>query len=438
MRFLLPRINAVLLSLLLSSPAWAIDPQAQVAPIDDIVAVVNSDVITQNELDQRTLSIEKQLQRQGTPLPEADILRKQVLERMITDRLQTQFAKESGIRVDDTQLELAIKRVASANNFPSVEAFRERLAHDGVDYGKFREDIRNEIAISQIREREVDSKLFISESEVDNYLANQTKQAGKNDEFHLAHIFIGIPEQASADVIRASSQRASEALDKLRNGADFAQVAAGYSDAKDGLTGGDLGWRPADRIATQFLDAIKDLQPGQTTQVLRSPNGFHIVKLLEKRSRDLPAVIVQTHARHILIRTSQLVPESEAKRRLLEIKKAIDNGADFAEQARINSEDGSAKQGGDLGWLNPGDTVTEFENAMNSLPLGAVSDPVQTGFGWHLIEVTERRRTDVTEAQKRQQARQAIRALKSDEAWQDWLRQLRDRAYIEYRIEQPN
>jgi peptidyl-prolyl cis-trans isomerase SurA len=307
-----------------------------------------------------------------------------------------------------------------------------------VDFKKFREEIRSEIIATRLREREVDSKLVISDSEIENYLATQDKQPDKGEEYQLAHILVLVPEQASADKIQASRQRAEQALEQLRGGAEFAQIAAEFSDAKDALQGGSLGWRPADRVPALFLDALQKMHHGEISPILRSPNGFHILKLVEQRSKGIPQVITQTHARHILIKTSELVSENEAKNRLLEIKLRIETGADFAEQAKRYSEDGSAAQGGDLGWISPGDTVPEFEDAMNALQEGQVSGAVQSGFGSHLIQVLERRNADVSVEQKKQQARMAIRTFKSDEAYQDWLRQLRDRAYVEYRLDGQN
>ncbi|MCR4299212.1 MAG: peptidylprolyl isomerase [Gallionella sp.] len=415
--------------------AQKIDPQKQVAVIDSVVAVVNDDVITRQELNERLRVVIGQLQKQGTPLPAPDVLEKQMLERMITDMLQAQFAKETGIRVDDTQLDLAITRIAQQNSFPSLAEFRTRLEAEGVDFKKFREDIRSEIISTRLREREVESKLVISDTEVDSYLANKARMGGAKEEFHLAHILVVVPERASAADIQAAHDKAEQALNQLKNGADFAQVAAGYSDAKDALKGGDLGWRPGDRIPPMFTNELQNLQPGQTTAVLRSSNGFHILKLIEKRSDSAPVVITQTHARHILIKTSEIVSESEAKKRLMEIKARIEGGADFAEQARRYSQDGSAQQGGDLDWLSPGQTVVEFEEVMNRLQPGMIGT-AQTQFGWHLIQVIERRDTDVSEQQERQQARLAIGTFKSDEQYQDWLRQLRDRAFIEYRLEE--
>ena len=402
-------------------------------PIDEIMVIVNDDVITRHELDTRMATVVGQLKKQGTPLPEAAVLNKQILERMIGDLLQQQFAKETGLKIDDTQLDKALLRIAQQNQLASLANFRAKIEQDGVDYNKFREEIRTEILTSRLREREIDSKLVISDNEIENYIANQSKQVGKGEELNLAHIMIVVPEQASAEKIQTYKLRAEQALSKLNGGAPFAQVAAGYSDASDALQGGNLGWRSADRLPAMFVEAIQKLHPGELSAILRSPNGFHILKLVDRRSKDAPVVISQTHARHILIKTSELVPENEAKSRLSEVKQRIDKGADFAEQAKLYSEDGSAPQGGDLGWLSPGDTVTEFESAMDALKPGQISGLVQSGFGWHLIQVLERRSADVSAEQKKMQARNAIRAFRSDEAFQDWLRQLRDRAFIEYR-----
>jgi peptidyl-prolyl cis-trans isomerase SurA len=427
-------LSAILLS---SSPAFAgaqIDPQLQVATIDAVIAVVNDDVITQHELDERLRTVIAQLKKQGTPLPEQAVLEKQILERMITEMLQTQYAKESGVRVDDTQLDLSLTRIAQQNNFQTLAEFLVKLESDGVNVKKFREEIRSEIVSTRLREREVESKLVISDTEVDNYLSNKEKMVLENEEYHLAHILVVVPEQASADKIRAAHDRAELALAQLSSGASFAQVTAGFSDAKDALKGGDLGWRQGDRIPPLFLTELQTLQPGQNTGVLRSPSGFHILKLVEKRNGSAAVVITQTHARHILIKTSEIVSEAEAQKRILEIKQRIDGGAGFAEQAKRYSQDGSAQQGGDLDWLSPGQTVPEFEEAINKLKIGETG-MVQTQFGWHLIEVLERRNTDVSEQQKRQQARVSIGSFKSEELYQDWLRQLRDRAFVEYRLD---
>lgn len=399
--------------------------------IDRVIVVVNDDVITRKELDEKMLETVSMLKKQGTSLPPAEVLEKQLQERMINDLVQLQFARDSGVRVDDAQLDLAIKRIAEQNKFAGLSEFRARLESEGMDYAKYREEVRNEMIFTRLREREVESKLLIGDSEVDSYLANKAKMGSNTEEFHLAHILVVVPEQASAEKIQASRARADQAYAQLQAGVDFAQVAAGSSDAKDALTGGDLGWRASDRLPPAFLDLLGKLQPGQNTTVIRSANGFHILKLIAKRTGNAPVVITQTHARHILIKTSEIMSDAEAKKRVLEIKQRIDSGADFAEQAKRYSEDGSAQQGGDLDWLSPGQTVKEFEDEMNKLQPQQIG-AVQSQFGWHLIQVLERRTTDVSVQQQRQQARMAIGMLKSDEQYQDWLRQLRDRAFVEY------
>jgi len=408
--------------------------QRQVGVIDTIVAVVNDDVITRYELGERLRMVVAQLKNQDIPLPPTSVLEKQLLERMVMNKLQVQYAWESGIRVDDTQLNLSITRIGQQNGFSSLAEFRGKLELDGVEYQQFREEIRNEIIFTRLREREVESRIVISDTEVDNYLANKARLGSEGEEFRLAHILVLVPENASARNIQGAKDKAEQALAQLTGGADFAQAAASFSDADDALKGGDLGWRTGNRIPPLFMNALQAMRPGQTSEILRSPNGFHILRLIEKRSGDVPIVITQTHARHILIKTSEIVSESEARKRILEIQERIEDGADFAEQARRYSQDGSAQQGGDLDWLSPGKTVPEFEDAMNKLKLNEIG-AVRSQFGWHLIEVLERRSADVSDQQKRQQARVAIGTFKSDEQYQDWQRQLRDRSFVEYRLE---
>jgi len=402
-------------------------------PLDRIVAVVNDDVITQYELNDHIQLIVSQLKKQGTPLPPQNVLERQLLERLIVDRVQLQYAKETGLRVDDTQLEKTLERIAE-NNKMSLQSMRETLERDGVNFNHFREEIRNEIILARLKEREVDNKVVVTDSEIANYLKSQAA-LGKEDEFNLAHILVMVPDQASPEQIQNKRARAELALEQIKKGADFGQIAVSFSDASDALQGGALGWRPAGRLPPLFLEALRSMQPGDVSSVLRSANGFHIIKLLDKRGKDATIEVQQSHVRHILIKTSELMSESEARTRLLNLKERLENGADFAELARVNSEDGSAAQGGDLGWIGPGDTVPEFERAMNALKIGQISDPVRSPFGWHLIEVLERRKQDVTHDRERLLARQALRARKADEAYEEWLRQLRDSAYVEYHLD---
>nr|MBL8409812.1 peptidylprolyl isomerase [Dechloromonas sp.] len=401
---------------------------------DHIVAVVGNEVITYYELRTRLDSALKQLQKQGTPLPPQDVLERQMLERLIMDRIQLQYAAENGMRVDDAQLDQAIGRIAASNKL-TVQQFRQALDRDGIEYAKFREEIRNELTTVRLREREVDSKLVISDGEIDNYLANQAANGG-GEEYQLAHILLRAPESASPEQLQKLRLRGEQALKRARAGENFAELTAAFSDAPDALQGGNLGWRPLDRLPQLYAETAARLEPDTVSDLLRSSAGFHIVKLVAKRGGSAPASVQQTRARHILIRVNEVMSETEARRKLENVRERIANGVDFAEQARLYSQDGSAAKGGELGWLNPGDTVPEFERAMTALKPGELSPVVQSPFGMHLIEVLERRERDVSAERQRAVARQAIRDRKLDEAYQDWLRQMRDRAYVENRLQE--
>ena len=406
----------------------------RVIEADRIVAVVGDDVITYFDLRTRLAAALKQLQKQGTPLPPQDELERQMLERLIMERTQLQYARESGLKIDDTQLDQAIGRIAAGNKM-TPQQFRTALEKDGVQYAQFREEIRNEMVTVRLREREVDSKLIVSDGEIDNYLADQAAKGG-GEEYQLAHILLRAPESASPEQLQKLRLRGEQALKRAQAGENFAELTATFSDAPDALKGGDLGWRPLDRLPALYAEVSARLQPGQVSELLRSSAGFHIVKLINKRGGSMPASVQQTHARHILVRINEVVSEAEARRKLESVRERIANGVDFAEQARLYSQDGSAAKGGDLGWLSPGDTVPEFERAMDALKVNEISPVIQTPFGMHLIQVQERREQDVSAERKRGAARQALRERKLDDAYQDWLRQLRDRTYVENRLEE--
>lgn len=408
---------------------------SRIVPVDRIVAVVNDEVITQNDLNERVALVVRQFQRSGGQLPPADTLNRQILERMINDLLQVQLAKENGIKVDDATLDRTIERIAQENNMP-VADFRAALERDGIRYSRFRDDIRSEILLARLREREVENQIVVTDAEVETELSRESKEKTGNSEFRLAHILVTVPAQATAEQIEQRRRRAVLALSELRRGADFAQMAATYSDAPDGLQGGNLGWRDSARLPALFLETLERLQPNEVSDVLRSPNGFHILKLLEKRGKAAAAGVQQTHVRHILLRAREGLSEGEAREKLQRLRERIVGGADFAELAKVNSEDASGPKGGDLGWVAAGDTVPEFERVMNALRDGEVSQPVQTPFGWHLVQVLERRSDELSEDRKKVAARQAIRARKADEAYQDWLRQMRDRAFVENRYDE--
>jgi peptidyl-prolyl cis-trans isomerase SurA len=407
--------------------------------VDRIVAVVNKEVVTSTELADQVATAERQLSRQGTSLPDHATLERQVLEHLILVKAQLQLARDSGIRVDDTQIDRAIERIAQRNNM-SVGDFRRTLERDGVLFDKFRSDVRDQIILARLREREVDDKIQVSDSEVDLFL-EQNKESAQDSklEYNVAHILVRLPDQASPEQIEAARTRAEKARAEALGGGDFAKLAASYSDGPDALKGGALGWRAADRLPELFSAALKNMKPGEVSEVLRSPAGFHLLKLLDRRevSGEAGPPIKQTHVRHILIRTNEAVSEADARRRLEDLRERIvRGGADFAELARLHSEDGSAARGGDLGWVYPGDTVPDFERAMDALKPGEISQPVKTPFGWHLIQVLERRTAGMSAERRRLLARQALRERKADEAYQEWLRQLRDQTYVEMHLDE--
>ena len=431
-------LRVLILSCCCVGLAAAQAPRRQVAeplPADRIVAVVNDEVITLYELRARLEQAVKQLKKQGTPVPARDVLEQQMLERLVMDKVQLQQAKETGVKVDDAQLEQALQRIAAGNKM-SLAQLREALLKDGIVFSKFREEIRNEMTIARIREREVENKIAISEGEIDNYLAENSASSGGREEYEVAHILLRTPESASPEQIQRIKAKADQVFERVGKGEDFSQLAASFSDAPDGLQGGSLGMRPRERLPAIFLDAVVKLKPGEVAPVLRSPNGFHLVKLVAKRGGTVAAAVEQTHVRHILIKVNEVVSEADAKHKLEGLYERIKNGGNFAELARLFSQDGSASKGGDLGWIYPGDTVPEFERAMNELKPGEVSRPVQSPFGFHLIEVLERRVQDVSSDRQRAAARQVLRERKMDEAYQDWLRQVRDRAYVELRLDE--
>jgi peptidyl-prolyl cis-trans isomerase SurA len=416
-------------------------PRTQLA--DAIIAVVNNEVITRHELIERTRMVERRMKNQGVALPPPAEFQRQLLERMIVDRAQLQLAKEFGIRVDDTMLDRAISRIAEQNKMP-LQDFRNQLEREGTPFNRFREEIREEILMQRLREREVDNKIQISESEVENYLAEERGSTQAQQEYNLAQILVRIPENASAEQIAARRQRAEQVMQQIKAGGDFAKVAATYSDASDALKGGELGWRSQDRLPELFLNAVGNLKQGEVSPVIQSANGFHIIKVVGKRGASImkggaaaaSASVQQTHVRHILIKTNQIITPADARRKLTELKQRLDNNAaKFEELAKLFSNDLSASKGGDLGWIYPGDTVPEFERAMDALKPGQTSEPIESPFGYHLIQVLERKTDDVSQERQRLIARQAIRERKLDEATQDWLRQVRDRAYVEYRFD---
>lgn len=408
--------------------------------IDSIAVVVNDEVITRNEVAQRVASITQRLKAQNAQLPDAADMQRQVVEAMIVERAQFQLAKEMGIRsVDDTQLDRAIARIAE-NQKMSVQDMRNSMEKEGMTFAAFREEIRNEITLQRLRENEVDNKIQISEAEVDTYLAAEQIANAEKTEVNIAQILVRIPENASPEQIAARKARADEVSRQIRTGGDFAKLATTYSDSGDALQGGAIGWRDPDRLPPVFAQALAKLSPGQSTLVIRSTAGFHILKLVDRRSLAAAAtdkdIVQQTRVRHILLKVTPTMTADAAKRKLTELKAQIDSkSARFEDLARVVSNDSSASKGGDLGWIFPEDVTPEFVTAMNALKIGETSGVVETPYGFHLIQVVERKSEDLSKDKRRAAARQVIRDRKLAEATEDWLRQVRDRAYVEFRDE---
>ncbi|HAT30406.1 MAG TPA: molecular chaperone SurA [Janthinobacterium sp.] len=437
---------AALLLCALSGASGALATAASAAPaaaaspreIDSIAVVVNDDVITRNELAQRIKTVERRMKAQNVALPEPADLRRQLLERMIVERAQMQLAKEMGVRVDDTTLDRAIGRIAEQQKM-TLQQLRDQMEKEGTTFAAFREEIREEIIMQRLREHEVDAKIQISDAEVDAYMAAEQAAARDQVEMNLAQIMIRIPENSSPEQIAARRARAEMVMRQLRTGADFAKMAGTYSDAADALKGGEIGWRNSDRLPPLFVEQLLKLKAGQVTPIIKSTSAFHILKLVDRRTAadsQAATAVQQTHARHIVIKVTPTVTAADAKRKLIELKERLDNkAATFEELARLFSTDGAAAKGGDLGWLYPGDTVPEFEAAMNALKPGEISGPVESSFGFHLIQVLERKSDDASKEKQRGAARNAIRERKLVEATDEWQREVRDRAYVEFRTD---
>jgi len=404
-------------------------------PLDRIVAVVNDDVIMQSELEKKIRTVSGQLQQQGSQLPPASILERQVLDKMVQNRIQLQIAERTGVKVSDEMLNRTISNIASENKV-SLTQFREILEEDGYNYEQFREDIRNEITLSQLRKRQVENRIVVTEKEIDNFLANQEFQGTTQTEIQISHILLALPSEATSDEIAQVRQVANQVREDLLSGADFANTAKTVSDGGNAENGGDLGWRKQEDIPSLFADYIPDMKQGDISELIQSPSGFHIITIADIKSDD-KNIVQQTHARHILIKPDDLITSQQARVKAGQLKARIENGDDFALLAKGNSDDpGSAIKGGDLGWQTPGALVPEFQKVMDSMEPGNVSKPFKTDYGWHILEVLDRREHDNSESVKRGKARFAIRNRKLEEAMQNWTRQLRDEAYVEYRLDE--
>ena len=418
-------IKYLIVGLLLATNVWA-------QSLDRIVAVVNDEVILESDLQDMEQTVRQQIRQRDAAMPPSDVLRKQVLERLIMQRLQIQEADKVGIRVGDDALNAALKQIAD-NNQLTLRQFRDVLEEDGYDFSVFRETIRDEMIISRLRKSQVEDRVVVSDREVDNFLATQKVQEGGQVQYELQHILISMPEAASPEEVQSAQEKLEKVQALLNEGGDFAQVAAGYSDGQNALEGGELGWRKQGELPSLFADVVPTLSIGEVSQPLRSGSGYHLVRVKDKKSEDVH-LVKQTLASHILIKTNELTTDEEAQKRLETLRERIVNGEDFAELARANSDDtGSAIDGGSLGWVSPGVMVPEFEEKMNALAVGEMSDIFQSRFGWHLIKVFDRREENMADEYQRGKAREQIRQRKIDEEMETWLRSMRDEAYVEYR-----
>jgi peptidyl-prolyl cis-trans isomerase SurA len=402
---------------------------------DYIVAVVNSEPITNNEVRNRMIRFAKQMQQQGQPLPPPNEFAQQVLERLISEKAQLQLAQENGVRVEAGTVDLAEQGVARQNQV-SVAELRRRMVADGMTVAQFREDLRDQLILTRLRERELESKVKVSDLEVDQFIREQqASQDAAATELNLAHILVAVPENASVAQVGALQARAQRVLARARAGEDFASLAREFSDAPDAKTSGGLvGMRTADRYPPLFVQAVERLPVGGVSDLVRSGAGFHVIKVVEKKQAGLAGLTVnQTHARHILLRPSPQLTESAAIAKLEDLRKRVEGGADFAQLAREFSQDASAPNGGDLGWSSPGMYVPEFEDALNTLAPRQVSQPVVSRFGVHLIQVLERRQAKLSEREQREVARNVLREKKLEEAYVQWAQEVRGRAYVEMR-----
>lgn len=418
-------IRVCLFLLLTVGSAWAV-------PLDRIIAVVNNEVLLESELIEMEQTVKQKARQREAAIPPADILRKQVLERLVIQKLQMQKAARIGVRVGDDSLNAALRQIAGNNNL-SLREFRDVLEDDGFSFIDFRESIREDMIITRLRKSQVEDRILVSDREIDNFLATQVAQGGGEEAYHLLHILINVPEAALPEQLQSSQEKLTKVQQLLAEGADFSEVASGYSDGQNALEGGDLGWRKQGELPSLFATVVPKLAVAEVSDVLRSGSGFHLVKLADKKSEEIH-LVKQTLASHILIKTDQLTTDKDAEDRLTSLRERVLNGEDFAELARAHSDDtGSAIEGGSLGWFSAGAMVPEFEEEANILADGEISGVFKSRFGWHMIKVLERREQNMAEEFKRSQARQQIHKRKATEDFESWLRQLRDEAYVEYR-----
>lgn len=406
---------------------------AAVEPLDKIVAIVDNDVIMQSQLDQRVHEVQQTIAKRGQGVPPTSVLDQQVLERLIVENLQLQLGERMGIRITDEELNDAVATIAQRNGM-TIDQFRRALAHDGLSYEDAREQIRREMTISRVRQRRVAERIQVTDQEVQNFLKSDLGKMQMSEEFQLANILIPTPESANSEAIQNAYKQAVDVYDQLKKGADFSQMAIARSGSDTALEGGDMGWRKAAQLPPPFDSLLSKMDKGDITEPIRTPGGFIILKLNDKRGGQ-SVVVDEVHVRHILIKPSEIRTEAQTEALINKIHDRIEAGEDFATLAKTYSEDpGSALNGGDLNWVNPNSLVPEFRAAMSDTPQGVLSKPFKTQYGWHVLEVLGRRATDSTSQAREQQAMNALRNRKYDEELQSWLRQIRDEAYVEIKL----
>lgn len=425
---------SVALGVILLCSSTVVGAKQTFQTLDEIVAVVNEDVITRLELESEVNTIKQQIRSQGMQLPAHADLVKQVLERMVVVKLQLQIAQRRNIRVDDDAVNRRIEEVAQSNKMDLI-AFSQAVRGQGLDFDVYRKNIRDDLIITRLQRMAVRDRIAVTDDEIDNFLANENIQGSDKDEFHLGHILVAIPEAATSAQIKKAKAKAEDIKAQLDSGTDFSKLAISKSDGQQALEGGDIGWRKLNQLPTLFSDKVVAMKQGQVSELIKSPSGFHLIKLMGKRRNEKQHIVQQTKVRHILVKPNLFLNSKEARLRAAQLKQRIEGGELFQDLARANSDDkASAADGGNLGWVNPGVMVKPFENAMNQLKEGEISDPVRTAFGWHILQVQGRRSQDNTEEFQRGQARAAIQQRKWQPALVNWIRRIRDEAFVEVRI----
>jgi peptidyl-prolyl cis-trans isomerase SurA len=416
----------------IAAPAWAAEISTRGQMLDRVAAVVNDGVVTTSELDEQVAMITERLNEQRTQLPPADVLRSQVLDRLVVQEIQLQRANKLGLKIGDEQVNAALADIAKRNNL-SLAQMPQALAQQGVDYAGYRENMRKEIALTSLRQRDVLQRISITPRELDQFIERQKRLPSESSEYNVSHILIAVPEDANGAKVDELAARAKDIYERASGTEDFGRLAVAYSNSQTALEGGALGWRKGPELPTFLAEQIVKLKPGEVSQPLRTPSGFHLVKLNGQRSTDnTPAVVEQTHARHILLKPNQLQDDATVRQRLTTLRDRVLKGEDFSVLASSTSEDSaSAVNGGDLDWMAPGSFVPEFEAEMGRLKDNEISEPFRTQFGWHIVQVLGRRQFDTTEENERQRAYMQLRESKADEETELWLRRLRDEAFVE-------